>query len=111
MTNRRTKHLRISDAESAAPLKPVSVKQNPDAIMTRRFDEVTELHQVFDEAVGKIKNPRSLTPTELKEAINGHIRDIIQEGRSPAGRAVRDALKSLGFEYVPGHGIVAVVKP
>lgn len=110
MTNRRTKHLRVSDKPASEPLKAVSVKDNPDAIIGRRFDEVTEMRQVFDQAVAKIKDPNSMSPTALKETINGHFRDIVQEGRTPEGVAIRDALKSIGFECVAGKGLVAVTK-
>lgn len=111
MTNRRTKHLRQGSGDAERALKKLdqaSVAENPDALFTHRFDEVKELNQVFSEAVARIKNPKSLSPTALKEAINGNIRDIIQGGKSPAGAAVCDALKSAGFEFVPGHGLVAV---
>lgn len=110
-TNRVTKHLGERDADVArhrTRLKAVSVKDDPSSIMSRRFDEVTELNQVFDEAVQSVRNKSSLKPTELKDAINKQVRAIIKNGSSPAGAAVRDALHSLGFEYVPRRGFVAV---
>jgi hypothetical protein len=112
--NRQTKGTRTSAADisrNRVKLEPVSVAKDPGAIFTRRFDEVVELQQIFDEAVAKVGNPGSMKPTELKAAINRNIRDIIRDGKSPAGIAVRDALKAQGFEFVPGRGIVAVKQP
>lgn len=86
----------------------MSAADEPAALFTRRFDEVTELQQVFDEAAGRVQNTRSLSPTAIKNRINANMREIISEGQTPAGIRVRDALRSLGYEYVPGRGIVAV---
>jgi hypothetical protein len=110
-TNRRSKHIRETVGDpgtAAAKPKTASVVNNPESLFTHRFDEVSEMKQIFDEAVGRVKNPGSMRPTALKNTINENIRDIIQNGRSPSGIAVRDALKSMGFEYVAGRGIVAV---
>jgi hypothetical protein len=110
-TNRSSKYLGLSEdavARHRTHLPPVSVVSEPSAVFTRRFDEVTELQQVFDDAVARVGNARSLSPTELKNRINGNARRIIGEGLSPAGVRVRDALRSLGFEYVPNRGLVAV---
>jgi hypothetical protein len=112
-TNRITKHVRVDPGDlerHAQSLPAVSVKDNPSALFTRRFDEVVELHDVFDEAVAEVKNAGSLKPTDLKAAVNKNIRDIIQNGRTPSGRAVRDALKAQGFEYREGLGIVAITQ-
>ena len=86
----------------------MSVDTEPSAIFTRRFDEVTELRTVFDEAVARIQHPGRLRPTALKNRINANIRDIIQNGTTPAGLKVRDALNAQGFEWLPGGGITAV---
>ena len=110
-TNRLTKHLREGTADVArhrTRLTPVSVKADPNAIITRRFDEVVELNQIFDEAVRRVGNKGSLTPTALKAAINHNLRDIIKNGSTPAGAAVRDALRDLGFAYVERRGFVMV---
>lgn len=110
-TNQRTKYLGTSSdavARHRTHLAPVSVVDEPAALFTCRFDEVTELQQIFDEAVGRVRNIRSLRPTAIKDRINANMRGIIGAGRTPAGILVRDALRSLGYEYVPGRGIVAV---
>jgi DNA-directed RNA polymerase subunit K/omega len=108
-TNRYSKHVAAGDvARGRQRLAPVSVADDPGAIFTRRFDEVTELRQVFDDAAARVAPRRDLGPTAVKAAINENIRDIIRNGRTPAGVAVRDALRSQGFELVPGRGIVAV---
>jgi hypothetical protein len=110
-TNRRTKHLRTSPdaaAKHRGQLESVSVDDDPVVILTRRFSEVVELRQVFDEAVGRVRNIQELGATAIKARVNANIRDIIQNGRSPAGLKVRDALHQLGFEFVSGRGIVAV---
>jgi hypothetical protein len=44
----------------------------------------------------------------LKNEINANVRDIIQNGRSPSGIKVRDALRAQGFEFVAGQGLTAV---
>jgi hypothetical protein len=107
-TNRQTKHLREEDTKVTSEPKGTSIVDNPESVFTHRFDEVHEMKQIFGEAVAKIKNPESMPPTALKNQINENIRDIIQNGRTSAGKAVRDALKSQGFEYVEGRGLVAV---
>jgi hypothetical protein len=110
-TNRQSKHLRESPdvvTRHRERRTPVSLVDDPSAVFTRRFDEVTELRQVFDEAVQRVGNIRSLSPTAIKARVNANIRDIIRHGQTPAGIRVRDTLRSLGFEFVPGRGIVAV---
>lgn len=103
LTNRQTKHLGI-DPRPSPPRPPVSVADDPFSIITRRFSEVTELREIFEEAVSKIKNPDALPPTELKERINKNIWDIIKTGESESAIKVRGALEKLGFENVPGQG-------
>jgi hypothetical protein len=110
-TNRITKHTRVSPEDIArgrVHLDAVSLDQDPAALFTRRFDEVTELQQVFEEATARVRNPQRLRPTALKNEINANIRDIIQNGRTPAGIEVRDTLRALGYEFVPGRGLTAV---
>ena len=110
-TNQLTKYLGISPEtvmRSRMSLAPVSVLDNPNALFTRRFDEIVEMAEIFDEAVRRVQNIRSLAPGVIKARINANIRQIIGEGLTPAGARVRDALRTLGYEYVPGRGIVAV---
>jgi hypothetical protein len=110
-TNRATKHVRESAADIARHKEKrevVSLRDNPNAVFTHRFDEVTELLAVFREAVARVRNQGSLTPTGLKNAINKQVREIIRDGRTPEGRVVRDTLRQLGFEYVEHRGFVAV---
>lgn len=109
-TNRVTKHVRESSAARPPARPPVSLKNNPAALIDRRFSEVDELRAVFAEAVAKVKDPGSLKPTDLKNRINGHIWDIIKNGDSPAAVATRDALGKLGFQNVPGKGFTAVAR-
>lgn len=113
-TNQLTKYLGVSPEtvmRSRMSLAPVSVVDNPNALFTRRFDEITEMAEIFDDATRRVQNIRSLTPGAIKARINANIRQIIGEGLTPAGARVRDALRSLGYEYVPGRGIVAVRGP
>ena len=113
-TNQLTKYLGISPEtvlRSRMSLAPVSVVDNPNALFTGRFDEITEMAEIFDDATRRVHNIRSLAPGAIKARINANIRQIIGEGLSPAGVRVRDALRSLGYEYVPGSGIVAVRGP
>ena len=120
--NQRTKHARTSPEEVArSRMKRPAVTIDPAAplgrgkpkiarssvLVERRFDEVKELHQVFDDAVSRVKGRGSLTPTKLKAEINDHIRDIIKNGRTPSGKLVRDGLQGLGFEFTP-HGLTAM---
>ena len=106
-TNRTSKGLGIDPRELAANRKPspqVSVAQEPSAILTKRFSEVKELNNIFNEAVASVKDPGKLKPTELKAAVNRETRRIITEGKGPDAVAVRKALKDLGFERLPGSG-------
>jgi hypothetical protein len=110
-TNRTTKHLRENPGDVARhrqKLDEVSLLDDPNAVFTRRFDEVTELHAVFRQAEARVRNPGSLRPTGLKNAINKNIREIIRDGSTPEGRIVRETLQRLGFEYVENRGFVAV---
>ncbi|MFC6705774.1 hypothetical protein [Flexivirga alba] len=110
-TNQLTKYLGVSPEtvlRSRMSLAPVSVVDNPNVLFTRRFDEITEMAEIFDEATRRVQNIRSLAPGAIKTRINANIRQIIGEGLTPAGARVRDALRTLGYEYVPGRGIVAV---
>lgn len=110
-TNRTSKHLRENPADVARhqqKLPPVSLRDNPSALFTRRFDEVTELNQVFRDAVARVRDPGKLTPTAYKNAINKNFRDMIKNGSTPAAAAVRDTLRAAGFEYVEGRGFVTV---
>ncbi|MBB2890222.1 hypothetical protein [Flexivirga oryzae] len=110
-TNQLTKYLGVSPEtvmRSRMTLAPVSVVDNPNVLFTRRFDEITEMAEIFEDAMSRVENIRSLSPGAIKTRINANIRKIIGEGLSPAGVRVRDALRSVGYEYVPGRGIVAV---
>jgi hypothetical protein len=114
LTNQRTKYLGISPdtvARNRMSLAPVSVVDEPAALLTRRFDEVSELNEIFNDAVSRVENAQSLTATELKNRVNANTRRIIYDGLSPEGIRVRDALGSMGFEVVPGRGMVMVRPP
>jgi hypothetical protein len=111
LTNRRTKGLGIDfrDIERGRnPLPEISLADDPSSLLTRRFGEITEMRLIFDQARTAIPDISALTPTQLKDQINRNIRDIIQNGRSPEGIAARNALRSSGFEVVPGRGFAAV---
>lgn len=112
-TNSYSKGLRVDPndiARGREPLAAISLRDDPNAIFTRRFGEVVELGEVFDEAVARINNIGQLSPTQLKARINANIRGIIRDGSTPAGVIVRDMIASHGFEFVPGRGFV-VVRP
>jgi len=106
MTNRMTKFLGVSAQARTGARIPVSVVQNPHSLITHYFDEISEMREVFDQAVGKIRNPNSMTPTALKTTINHNIWEIIKTDQGAAASRVRTALNTIGFENVPGQGFV-----
>ncbi|MEK8094799.1 DUF4157 domain-containing protein [Methylocystis sp. IM3] len=109
-TNRRTKYLGTDPRDVARgrqKLDPVSLKDDPDALFTRRFDETTEMAKIFDEAVNSVQNKGKMSPTELKNAINRKVSSIIKEGASTEAHTVRDVLVSKGFVYRENVGWVA----
>lgn len=113
-TNQRTKGLGIDVRElreNRGEQKPVSVVDNPSALITKRFSEVHELKRIFDRAVASVKEPQKLKPTELKARINKETRRIITEDTGPDAIAVRKALASLGFEHQPGRGFTMMKEP
>ena len=83
---------------------PVSVVKDPHALVTRKFSEVTEMREIFADAVSRIRNPDAMKPTKLKAAINKNVWDIVRNGQSTAAVNVRAALDKIGMEYVPGKG-------
>jgi hypothetical protein len=105
-TNRRTKYLGTDTHPSSGPSSEVSVTEHPDALLTRRFGQITEMKDVFNEALAKIEDPSKLSPTKLKEAINKNMWDVIKDGTSQSAVEVREALQKLGFENVKGQGYV-----
>lgn len=105
-TNRLTKYLGVNTNSLSSPKPPVSLEENPNALLTRKFSEVTELRDVFNEALGKIKDPNRLSPTTLKNRINRNIWEIIKSGKSEAAVKVRAALEKLGFKNIKGKGYV-----
>jgi hypothetical protein len=114
LTNQRTKYLGTSldtVARNRISLAPVSVADDPATVLCRRFDKVSELNQIFNDAVARVENKQLLTATQLKNRINVNMRRIIYDGLSPEGIRVRDALRSMGFELVPGRGMVMVGPP
>lgn len=104
-TNSQTKHL--GTAGQRVEARPaISVKDNPNALIERRFSEITEMREIFNEAVSKIKDPSKGKPTSLKKRINGEVWNIIRTSNSESARNVREALKQLGFVDVPQKGYV-----
>ena len=113
-TNRVTKHVGIDprDLERAkVKLKPVSLAEQPEALIVRRFDEVVEAQQVFDQALAKVGQRSGLGAAATKEALNAEIRRIIKEDVGGAGEKVRRALEISGFEYQEGVGFVMMKRP
>jgi hypothetical protein len=109
-TNRSTKYLGTDPRDVARhnqKLEPVSLKDQPDALFTRRFDETTEMAKIFDDAVAGVTNKGQLSPTELKNAINKKVSALIKEGASDEARTVRGVLTSKGFVYRENVGWVA----
>jgi RHS repeat-associated protein len=109
--NRVTKHLGVDPRSTGPARSPISVVDNPDALVLRRFSEVTELREIFDEAVGKVTNPDQYSPTALKGKINENIRGIIKTGKSEAASRVREAFGRLGFENIKSTGWAMVKEP
>ena len=113
-TNRLSKGLGIDVRELKSvrgERPPVSVVQDPHALVTRRFSEITEMKNIFDRAVNSISDPNKMKPTELKAAINRETRRIITEDNSPDAVAVRTALQKIGFERMPGQGWTMTKNP
>ena len=113
-TNRLTKGLGVDprDFERAKTRLPtVSVVDQPDAIFIRRFDEVSELQELFDMAAKPLRSRTDLKPTEIKAAINREMRRLIKEAPSGPGARVRKALLDSGFEYQEGLGFVMMKGP
>ncbi len=113
-TNRTSKGLGIDPRElrsNRGEHPQVSIATEPSAILTKRFSEVVELKNIFDQAVASIKKPQKLTPTELKAEINKKTRQIITEGTGPDAVAVRKALGDLGFERLPKRGWTMMKSP
>lgn len=104
VTNQRTQGRGVPMKPLPPPRTPISVAQDPSALVTRRFSEITEMRAIFDKAVASIKDPDSLKPTELKKRINAKIWEIIKAGKSPEAARVRTALESIGAENVQGKG-------
>jgi hypothetical protein len=97
-TNRIVKHLRDEVSPTARALKTrsssaVSVVDSPGAIFGRPFSQVKEMRQIFAQALRKWRSRTDLSPTQLKEAINGEVRAIIETGTSDAAKKVRVALE------------------
>ncbi len=103
-TNQKTQGRGVPMQPVPPPRPPISVAQDPSALVTRRFSEITEMRAIFDEAVASIKDPASLKPTELKKRINGKVWEIIKTGASSDAAKVRAALQTIGAENVPGKG-------
>jgi RHS repeat-associated protein len=110
-TNQKTQGRGVPMKPLPPPREPISVTQDPSALVTRRFSEITEMQAVFDEAVASIKAPNSLKPTELKKRINAKVWEIIKAGKSPEAARVRTALESIGAENVPGKGYRLRIAP
>jgi RHS repeat-associated protein len=110
-TNQKTQGRGVPMRPLPPPRAPISVTQDPSALVTRRFSEITEMRAVFDEAVATIKDPNNLKPTELKKRINAKVWEIIKAGKSPEAARVRTALESIGAENVPGKGYRLRIAP
>jgi len=106
MTNRRTKYLGTDSRPAGTPRASVSVVADPNVLLTRKFGEVSEMTDIFNQALGKIQNQGALSPTELKNRINSYMWDIIKTDSGASATKVREALSHLGFENVPGEGYV-----
>jgi hypothetical protein len=103
-TNQKTQGRGVPMQPTPPARPPVSVAQDPSAMVTRRFSEITEMRAIFNKAVASIKDPNSLKPTELKNRINSKVWEIIKNGTSPEAARVRAALRTIGAENVPGKG-------
>jgi RHS repeat-associated protein len=104
-TNRRTKYLGVDQRPRTSSRTPISVADDPHALITRYFDEVTEMRDIFDQAVRKVGSP-DVSPTELKTRINSKVWDIIKTDQGSSASRVRTALETIGFENVPRQGYV-----
>ncbi|MFI9106144.1 SpvB/TcaC N-terminal domain-containing protein [Streptomyces fildesensis] len=103
-TNRSTKYLGADARATNLSRGAVSVADDANILMTRNFNEITEMRTIFAQAVARVRDPMGMSPTALKNAINSHVWDIIKTDTGSAATRVRAALSDLGFENVPGKG-------
>ncbi|MCZ4123095.1 SpvB/TcaC N-terminal domain-containing protein [Streptomyces sp. H39-S7] len=103
-TNRRTKYLGTDARATNLSRAAVSVTEDANILMTRNFNEITEMRTIFAQAAARIRDPAGMRPTALKDAINRNVWDIIKTDTGSAATRVRNALGELGFENVPGKG-------
>ncbi len=89
----------------------MSLADNPSALVTRRFGEISEMRSIFADAVASVRNADKLRPTQLKARINSAVWRIIKSGKSEEAVRVRTALSELGFENVEGSGFVMRTGP
>ena len=90
--------LPVGRAKGGPPKAPISVTEDAAALFTRRFSEVTELNDLFEEAKRTLSGRRDLTPVELKNRINTEFRRLIREGSSDAAVKVRGAFEEIGWD-------------
>ena len=109
-TNCSTKHLGI-DPRPYQSRAPVSAADKPYALIDRRFSEVIEMQEIFDEALQSIKEPDKISPGKLKARINAKIWNIIKYGKSQSAEIVRSAFEKMGFMNVKGTGYVLMRGP
>jgi RHS repeat-associated protein len=102
VTNRVSKGTRqevpITGNKGGPPRQPVSLVDDPAALFTRRFGEVKELKEIFEEAKQAFAGRRDLDPVALKNEINRAVRQIMKEGNSEAAVNVRTALRKIGWD-------------
>ena len=103
--NRITKHLSIETNPASVGSNQVSVTDDPNFLITKRFGEIKELADIFNQAFNSIKKSYNKA-TELKAAINEKIWEIIKTGKGDSAVKIREAFKSLGFENIKGQGYV-----
>jgi len=104
VTNQKVQGRGVPMKPLPAARTPISVTTNPSALITRRFSEITEMQTIFNEAVARVKDASSLTPTNLKNRINSNVWDIIRNGTSDEAARVRAAFASIGGQDIPGQG-------
>jgi hypothetical protein len=103
--NKRKREFSVIEKQPAARTA-ISVVDDPNALLDRRFSEVKELNTVFEEAKASVKNWESLSPGDAKKRINAKVWDIIRNGSAneavaDAAGKIRDAMAIIGIEDSP----------
>lgn len=89
----------------AAPRKPISLRDDPNALWTRRFGEISEINTIGERIKESMKGKDTRAPGELKAELNSKLWDEFKNPKTAEGRAVADALERSGYGFVEVDGV------